>query len=135
MLGMQMLIDTHVLVWLALADRKLGSKARITLDKALQAHDDVAVSAVSFWEMAMLVAKGRLDLDPEATRTASHRAGIREVPLNGAIAIRAATLADFHGDPADRFIVATSLSEEVTLMTADRLILRWKGLTTVNAEK
>jgi PIN domain nuclease of toxin-antitoxin system len=130
-----MLIDTHVVVWLALADRKLGSKARLALDAALRNQEDVAASAVSFWEIAMLVEKGRLDLDPGATRNAAIRAGIREIPLNGAIAIRAATLANFHGDPADRFIVATSIAEQVPLMTADVLILRWRGLTTINAGK
>jgi PIN domain nuclease of toxin-antitoxin system len=130
-----MLIDTHVIVWLALADRKLGIKARHMLDTALQNQEDVAASAVSFWEIAMLVGKGRLDIDPDATRTAALRSGIREVPLSGEIAIRAAKLSNFHGDPADRFIVATSLAEEVPLMTADRLILRWKGLTSIHAEK
>jgi PIN domain nuclease of toxin-antitoxin system len=132
---MRMLIDTHVVIWLALADCKLGSKARVLLDAALRNQEDIAVSAVSFWEIAMLVGKGRLDLDPDATRAAALRAGIREVPLGGAIAIRSASLAQFHGDPADRFIVATSLAEQTTLMTADRLILLWKGLTTIHAGK
>ncbi len=132
---MLMLIDTHVIVWLALADRRLGNKARLVLDKALLNREDIAASAVSFWEIAMLFGKGRLEIDPTATRAAALRSGIREIPLNGAIAIRAAELAKFHGDPADRFIVATALAEEATLMTADSLILRWKGLTSVNAGK
>lgn len=53
--------------------------------------------------------------------------GIREAPVDGAVGIQAAELKEFHGDPADRIIVATALANLATLMTADKPILRWRG--------
>jgi len=73
----------------------------------------------------MLIAKRRLDA---ATSPSQHRAKIlasnfEEIPITGDIAILAAGL-DLHGDPADRFIVATAVAHNATLMTADRALLR-----------
>jgi PIN domain nuclease of toxin-antitoxin system len=123
-----LLLDTHVLIWFAEDSPRLGARATKLADAALQ-RDQVMVSALSFWEVAMLVDKGRVDLElsPAAMRQTVLEQGIREVALNGAIAISAAQLAEFHGDPADRFIVATALAEGATLLTADRPILQWKG--------
>jgi PIN domain nuclease of toxin-antitoxin system len=62
-------------------------------------------------------------------------AGVRELPITGDIAILAAGL-DLHGDPADRFIVATAIAHEATLITADRTLLRWRHkLSRQNAAK
>lgn len=52
-------------------------------------------------------------------------AGIVEIPLKGTTAIRAAQLKHFHGDPADRMIVATAIENSADLMTADEKILSW----------
>ena len=58
-------------------------------------------------------------------RTKILDAGILELPLTGDIAIIAVELADLHGDPADRFIAATAIAHNATLMTADAALLRW----------
>ncbi len=123
-----LLLDTHVLIWLAEDSPRLGARATKLADAALQ-RDAVLVSAVSFWEIAMLVDKGRMELAlaPKAMRQKVLEQGIREVPLTGAVAISAAELAEFHGDPADRFIVASALAEGAALLTADVPILRWTG--------
>ena len=123
-----LLLDTHVLIWFAEDSRRLGARASKLTDAALQ-RDEVLVSAVSFWEIDMLLDKGRMEsaLSPKAIRQKVLEQGIREVPLNGAVAISAAQLVEFHGDPADRFIVATALAEGAALLTADAPILRWKG--------
>ena len=55
------LLDTHVLLWLRLGERELGARARVEIDRAWQSGE-VAVSAISFWEVAMLKAKGRIRL-------------------------------------------------------------------------
>lgn len=122
-------LDTHVLLWLAEDSPDLGRRASRRTDVAL-GHDEVFVAAISFWEIAMLAAKGRLRLEitPAATRHKALEQGIREVPLSGTIGIAAAQLAAFHGDPADRMIVATALSLGATLVTADESILSWKGM-------
>ena len=56
--------------------------------------------------------------------------GLVELPLDGATAILGASLPQFHGDPADRFIVATTIQRAATLITADRRIHEWKGKAT-----
>lgn len=121
------LLDTHVLLWYRMGDRRLGRRARRTVERALSRRR-AAVSAVSFWEVALLVSRGRIDLlvDPEAWRRTLLAQGLLEIPVNGIIAVRAGMLAGLLGDPADRLIVATAL-EGHQLLTADRRILDWSG--------
>jgi PIN domain nuclease of toxin-antitoxin system len=121
------LLDTHVLVRYLMGDKKLGKRAIAAIDKALSL-DEVFVSAISFWEVEMLVARGRLELDTtvSAFRTLTLRHGIQEEPLDGEIAIAAAELPDSHADPADRMLVATSVLRGFTLVTADQVLLDWK---------
>jgi PIN domain nuclease of toxin-antitoxin system len=122
------LLDTHVLVWFAEDSGELGRKATRSADRALQ-RGEVAVSAVTFWEIAMLAERGRLTLDlpPIQMRLETLRRGISEIPVSGEIAIAAAQLAHFHGDPADRMIVATAISNGAILLTADESVLGWRG--------
>ena len=119
------LLDTHVLLWHELGNRKLGPQARRTFERALQAGD-AAVSSISFWEVGMLIGKGRLDfrLDLDAWRQDLLDQGLVELPVDGMIAARAGLLPKMHGDPADRLIVATALAGH-QLVTADRRILEW----------
>ena len=121
------LLDTHVLLWYRMGDRRLGRRARRTVERALSRRR-AAVSAASFWEVALLVSRGRIDLlvDPEAWRRTLLAQGLLEIPVNGIIAVRAGMLAGLRGDPADRLIVATAL-EGHQLRTADRRILEWSG--------
>ncbi len=121
-------LDTHVLVWFAEDHPRLGARTTKLTDTALQ-RDEVLVSAISFWEIAMLADKQRLTLlvSPAAMRRSVLEQGIRELAVDGTVAIAAAQLADFHGDPADRLVVACALSIDATLVTADRSILSWRG--------
>lgn len=121
------LLDTHVLIRYLMGDKKLGRRTVAAIDKALPI-DDVFVSAISFWEVAMLVARRRLDLDTTvaAFRTLALRHGMHEEPLDGEIGISAAELPDSHADPADRMLVATAILRGLMLVTADDTLLRWK---------
>lgn len=126
---MKVLLDTHVLAWLCEGNERLGKKALKLINQA-SASEQLAVATISFWEIAMLVEKGRLEMSIE---TAGLRRellinGLLEIPLTGSAAITAAALVDFHGDPADRIIVATALEEGAVLVTADKKILTWPGL-------
>ena len=122
-----LLLDTVVLLWMIRGDRRFGARARRTVDEAIVAGN-AAVSAISFWEAAMLVRKGRMqfDLAVEALRRYLLFHGLNEIPVDGDIALRAGLITDLHGDPADRIIVATAL-EGHRLVTADRLLLDWPG--------
>jgi len=121
-------LDTHVLIWFAEDVPDLGRRAAALADEALRS-DELAVSAISFWEIAMLARKGRLNLadGPTAVRRRVLGHGIREIAIDGVIGIGAAGLTGFHGDPADRIIVATALANDATLITADQPIRRWRG--------
>ena len=121
------LLDTHTLIWLDEGSKKLGIKSRLLLDHALKDRQ-LFVSTISFWEVAMLIEKKRLSLsiDVYQWRQSLLKNGLNEVQLTGIIAMEAAKLKDFHGDPADRIIVATALNQGATLCTADKKILSWE---------
>ena len=121
------LLDTHVLLWLRVGDHSLGPTARLTIDEAWRAGD-VAVSSISFWETAMLQARNRIELTTDILRWRREQLGqgLVELAVNGEVGIRAANLANFHRDPADRLIVATALDGH-RLLTADQRILAWPG--------
>lgn len=120
-------LDTHVLVWAASDDRKLGRKARALIDQ-LWAIGKVAVPAIAFWEVGLLQARGRLRLPSPVRewRDAVLAAGAIELPLDGVTAVRALELSGLHDDPADRFIVATALVNGAALVTADERLLDWR---------
>lgn len=121
------LLDTHVLVRYLMGDRKLGRRAVAAIDKALAA-DELFVSAISYWEVAMLVQRGRLELETtvSAFRALALRHGVQEEGIDGDIGIVAAELPNGHADPADRMLVATALLHGLTLVTADATLLGWK---------
>lgn len=122
------LLDTHALMWLLEGDQSLGRQARELADTAAQ-EDQLLVSAISFWEVAMLVQRRRLVLDlPTAPwRRRVLELGISEVPVSGDVGILATELEEFPADPADRMIAATTLLRGATLLTADAAILGWRG--------
>ena len=133
------LLDTHVLVWASLAPERLGDQASRRFEQAWAGGgQSVGVSAVSFWEVAMLVVKGRLHLEqtPMQWRRTWLAAGLAEWPLSGAIGIGAVQLDGLHADPADRWIVATALDLGAEFLTADEPLLAWSGpLTCVDARR
>ena len=116
------LLDTHTWVWHVAKPEKLSKKAA----KALADADRLAVSAISCWEVATLVWKGRLELD-RPTRDWMVQALAQEkielIGLSPEIAARSADLGDdVHGDPADRILIATALERRAPLVTRDRAI-------------
>jgi PIN domain nuclease of toxin-antitoxin system len=125
---MTVVLDTNALVWAVESVAVLGHRASALIDDAV-AKGIAHVSAISFWELSLKISKGKFRL----TRTISDwradvlRFGIREVPVDGAIGIAANELEELHNDPADRLIVATALSLDASLVTADTKLLAWKG--------
>jgi PIN domain nuclease of toxin-antitoxin system len=130
-------IDTHVLEWTVITPHKLGARSRRMIASALEA-DALCVSAASFWEIAQHANAGRLllKMSTDAWRMQVLALGIREIPLDGVMAIRADGLLGAHRDPGDRFIAATALVLGATLVTADQTLLDWKSpLTRQNAKE
>ncbi|MFY7850529.1 MAG: type II toxin-antitoxin system VapC family toxin [Brevundimonas sp.] len=121
-------LDTHVLVWALSGDPRLGPMARSTIDEATSTNGAL-VSAITPWEIAMLVEKGRLALGRDTRswiKVALANPGLHLTPIEPEIAIDSVELPGaFHADPADRFIVATARSRNAVLLTADRAILNY----------
>jgi PIN domain nuclease of toxin-antitoxin system len=122
------LLDTHALIWVVEGSKRLGRRVSRLADNALAA-DQLGVASISFWEVAMLVERGRIAFHPsvEQWRLRVLGLGVHELPLTGDVAIAAVRLGDLHGDPADRIIVATAVATGATLVTADDRILGWPG--------
>ena len=122
------LLDTHALVWLSEGSNKLGKGSIELIDESLKLNE-LFVSSISFWEVAMLVEKGRIEslLNIALWRDSLIEHGLQELNLTSDIAIESASLENFHGDPADRMIVATASHSAMTLCTADEKILAWKN--------
>ena len=116
-------LDTASWIWLASDPRRLSSRAR----RQIEAADVALVSAVSVWEVAMLVARRRIALDREVGDWVGLALALPKVELaslDPAIAIRSTQLpGEFHADPADRIIVATALERSAPVVTPDRRIL------------
>jgi PIN domain nuclease of toxin-antitoxin system len=119
------LLDTYVLVWLVGGDTQLSARAR----RQIAAATTVWVSAITPWEIGMLVAKGRLTLaqDPlEWLDAVLALPGIRLAGLEPAIAVASSRLpGDLPGDPADRIIAATARHLDAKLVTADEKLLAY----------
>lgn len=129
------LLDTHVLVWLSEGSEKLGKSARARLLSA--EPGDIKISAITFWEIAMLVQKGRLVLDrdmDEWFEEALELSLAETVSIDKQIAVAGVNMpGSFHPDPADRFIVSTARLLNFDLMTADQAILNYAKLGHLSA--
>jgi PIN domain nuclease of toxin-antitoxin system len=128
---MRLLLDTHILIWLAEGLADLPPRARLRINGAARGPG-LAVSAISFWEVAMLARKGRISIrrPVNAWRAAVLAApGIDEIPVSGEVGIEAVLLpGDLHEDPADRILVATARVHGLALGTRDKRLLAYGDL-------
>ncbi len=119
------LLDTHVLIWLAVEPRRLSRAAAAALRRAT-AGNGIAIASITLWELAFLFGRGRLrrhgSIEASIERlTAAVRVQVREItPEIAALAMQFSD--DFPGDPADRLIAATARAQGVPLVTADERI-------------
>jgi len=118
-----LLLDTHVWVWLMNGEEPLQSSPMLPQLEETAQDPGLRVSAISIWELGMLEAKGRLNFSlngEEWVRRALAAPGISLAPLTPEIALASTRLtAPFHGDPADRIIVATARQDGIGLVTRD----------------
>lgn len=124
---MKLLLDTHIWIWFALGDKKNLGKP--FLDNVQKDKFQFYISAISLWELGMLVSKGRLSLDVDVQKwvaTALGLMNVKVVDINMQIALASACLSeDFHGDPADRIILATAMELNYTLASKDKKMIQF----------
>jgi PIN domain nuclease of toxin-antitoxin system len=123
------LLDTHVVVWLASGEQSLSASAKM----AIQNSQGLAISAISLWELAMVGHRERIRI------TLTLESFLREVearfnvlPISASICAQAMTLPEtYPKDPADRLIGATAMVQGISLVTADRDIRRSRAVQTI----
>jgi PIN domain nuclease of toxin-antitoxin system len=125
-------LDTHAWLWWLAEPARLSRAARRAIDEA----ETIGVSAISAWELTMLVRRRRISLDRDISawvRQALAPARVRQHPLTAHVAVAAGLLdgGSFPGDPADRFIYATAQTLRAPLITRDEAIRSYDARTTV----
>ena len=125
-----LLLDTHVILWVWENSVNIGETTKANIDSAWMDGSGVAVSSIVFWEIAHLLSRHRIVFEEslKAWRTEQVGSGILEFSIDGEIAMLSNELDWSHRDPADRFMVATAITHNFTLVTADARILEWDGI-------
>jgi PIN domain nuclease of toxin-antitoxin system len=114
----RILCDTCALIWLATGDAKLSRMARTIIREA----ELLCFSSISIWEIARKVKAGVLEIPVSPTLFADmlvKQYGMKELPLDNPVMLRASALPEVHKDPADRFIIATALLNDCVVVTGD----------------
>lgn len=123
-----LLVDTHTLIWMVEEAPRLGVRTAEALNRAGW-ENRIAVSAITPWEIGLLVNKGRLQLGADVMewiRAVLAKPGVQLAPLEPEIAVASTRLPfEMHADPADRILVATARHRGATLVTADGALLEF----------
>lgn len=120
---MRLLLDTHIWIWMALEPTRLSSRVRRALDNP---ENELWLSPIAVWELLMLTRKKRVELNEDPvvwSQQTIEDLQLREAPLTFEVALETSTLELAHGDPSDRFMVASARVFDLTLVTADQKLL------------
>jgi len=126
---LKLLLDTHVILWSAAEPEKLPSKIAEELEKEL---NELWFSPISVWEILLLAEKGRVVIKADhekSIRKMFKKLPFREAVINQEVAIQSRKINLPHQDPADRFLAATAIVYDLTLVTADRRLIDAKGFS------
>lgn len=120
---MKLLLDTHVLLWVAAGSPRIKAISK----RLLSADNAVFFSVASLWEIAIKVSLGKLQADAPTIREAAIENGFLELPILGQHALEVGGLPWHHRDPFDRLLVAQAAAEPMKLLTADAQLLAYGG--------
>ena len=129
-------LDTHAVLWWVNGDPQLSPNAHAAIEQELRGGGGVIlISAITAWEIALLLEKGRITLSmgiDDWLDTVEEIEGVRIVPVDVATAVESTRLpGEFHKDPADRMIVALARHFNAVLVTADEKINDYRHVKTV----
>ena len=127
------LVDTHIVLWLAFDQAQLSKNAKAAIDKARQDGDGLAISDITLLELATLASKRRIRLQISLESFLGEvEARFSVLPISGRACVRGLGLpASYPNDPADRIIGGTALVEGLPLVTADRAIRQARAFRTI----
>ena len=127
------LVDTQVVLWLALEPARISKKAGAIIEETRHSGQGLAISDMTLLEIAMIESKRRIQLSASLETFLSEvEARFIVLPISGRVCVRAVGLpAAYPKDPADRIIGATALVEGISLVTADEDIRKSKALRTI----
>jgi PIN domain nuclease of toxin-antitoxin system len=127
------LVDTHVVLWLALEPARISKKATAAIEQTRERGQGLAISDITLLEIATAEGKGRITLNCSLETFLSEiEARFVVLPITSKVCVRAMALpAAYPEDPADRIIAATAMVEGVALVTADEAIRRSRSLPTI----
>jgi len=126
---MKLLLDTHIWLWSRGEPARLRRRVARALEKA---SNELWLSPLSVWELAVLVQRGKVSVDPsveEWVRLALERISVREAPLTSDVVLCAREVYLPHRDPVDTLLAATARFYDLTLVTADEHTLAGKGFS------
>jgi PIN domain nuclease of toxin-antitoxin system len=120
------LVDTHVLIWLALEPKRISKKARQAIERA-RVNEGLTIASITLWEIALLAARGRLAVHGTVANWTSEllaATGVAVLELTPTIAELSTTFGPAYSkDPADQIIGATARAHGLPLITADTRLL------------
>jgi len=128
---MNLLLDTHVFLWSLLEPSRLKKQVAAALEDPA---NQLWISPLTTWELLVLAEKGRISLAPnpvEWLRRVFRTIPFKEAPLTHEIALRSRSVSLPHQDPVGRFLAATAMVYDLTLVTADDRLLSARGISTL----
>jgi PIN domain nuclease of toxin-antitoxin system len=128
----RLLLDTHIWLWSLLEPERLSRQAARVLEDA---ENELWLSPISVWEALLLAERGRIQLEVVPTRwveDALRAFPVRDATLTREVAVVSRAVDLLHEDPADRFIAASAIVYELTLVTADERLLQSKMCRTLS---
>jgi PIN domain nuclease of toxin-antitoxin system len=120
----RLLLDTHILLWSLLEPEQLSENVAAALEDP---ENEIWLSPITTWEVLILAEKGRIELDGEPVAWMTKvldSLPFRQAALTHQVAMKSRTIKLPHQDPADRFIVASAMVYDLTLVTADNVLIQ-----------
>jgi PIN domain nuclease of toxin-antitoxin system len=124
---MRLLLDTHVLLWTLAGSTRINQ----VRDLILSNDSEVYISTATWWELAIKISIGKIDINLNEIRKASADSGFSDLPVLGAHSEALLTLPMLHRDPFDRMLVAQAVSEPMRLITNDSALSAYSPLVSM----
>jgi PIN domain nuclease of toxin-antitoxin system len=124
--GLKLLLDTHAILWCGSEPERLSETVKKEIENP---SNELWFSPISLWEILILSEKGKITLGnnpKKAIRLILEKLPLKEAVLNKEVAIMSRQVGLQHQDPADRFLAATAMVFDLTLVTADNRLIETK---------